>query len=108
MRLCPAIGGWALNLKVFQTKGNAMRPKSVLAVDKHVAALEGTGFEKCATCPGSGGKVVNGCMYCSRAGAKPVLITVVQAQCCNGIKPPPYHTQKKPGRKRVQNRQVSV
>jgi hypothetical protein len=101
---CKNHGGWTLNLKVFQTKGNiAMRPKSVLAVDKHVAALEGTGFERCATCPGSGGKVVDGCMNCSRAGASPVLITVTQAKCCDGTKPPPYHTKKKQGRMRAQN-----
>lgn len=100
--------GWTLNLKVFQTKGNMMRPKSVLAVDKHIAALQGTGFERCATCPGSGGKVVDGCMSCSRAGAIPVLITVIQAKCCEGTKPPPYHVQKKPRRERVQNRQIAA
>lgn len=81
-----------------------MHPKSVLAVDRHVVILKGTGFERCAKCPGSGGKVVDGRMPCSRCGAVPQLITVMQAQACMGKKPPPYDAQKKKKRMRVQNR----
>lgn len=76
-------------------------------VEKHGKALAGTGFEGCATCAGCTGKAESGTMYCSRAGAKPVLVTVEQAKSCNGTKPPPYHT-KKHGRKRVQNHELSA
>ncbi len=58
------------------------------AVEKHVKALEGTGFEKCATCYGCAGEIVNGCMRCSRVGPKGALIKPGQAQRCDGTKPP--------------------
>ncbi len=58
------------------------------AVDKHQKALAGTGFERCAPCPGTSGRTTeNGHMGCSRAGATPVLITPDQAQCCDGKSP---------------------
>jgi hypothetical protein len=57
------------------------------AVKKHLTALAGTSFEKCAGCPGTVGRLENGKMRCSRAGATPVLITEAQAQRCDGSKP---------------------
>jgi hypothetical protein len=57
-------------------------------VRKHEAALAGTCFARCAECPGTGGKIVDGRMSCARAGATPVLVTEAQAKACNGKKPP--------------------
>lgn len=58
------------------------------ALAKHIEALKNTSFQKCATCPGTSGKVEEGnMMKCSRAGAVPVMVTPAQAQSCNGSKP---------------------
>jgi hypothetical protein len=63
--------------------------KYLWAVQKHATALAGTVFAgKCANCPGTTGKLTNGKMGCSRAGAAPVLITEAQAKRCDGRKPP--------------------
>ena len=57
------------------------------AVEKHQKALAGSAFERCACCPGTAGKIEDGKMRCSRAGAMPVLITPEQAKNCGGKSP---------------------
>lgn len=65
---------------------STIKRKQPWAVDKHLAAL-GAQFAKCAACPGTTGKIADGKMGCSRAGAAVVQVTPAQAQRCNGIKP---------------------
>lgn len=72
------------------------------AIEKHLIALKGTAFERCAPCPGCAGKLEGEHMRCSRAGAVPVPITAFQARRCNGIKPRlPGNLTEKKERKRV-------
>ena len=65
--------------------------KPVWACANHERALAGTGFQKCAPCPGCGGKIMEGLMRCGRVGGNGVLITEAQARRCDGTKPPPYN-----------------
>lgn len=62
--------------------------KPLWAKLKHLKALQGTGFEKCANCAGTAGKVSeDGTMPCSKAGAIPMQVTASQAQVCDGTNP---------------------
>lgn len=73
------------------------KKKKPWASEKHIAALAGTIFEKCATCPGTVGKLDgDGNMRCSRAGAVPTAVTGEQAKTCNGKKPTLRVEEKKP------------
>ncbi|MHB1769667.1 MAG: hypothetical protein ACYCPH_01130 [Minisyncoccota bacterium] len=65
--------------------------KPTWAKDKHRRALAGTDFEECASCPGCGGKIIEGLMLCARAAGNGVLVTGNQAKRCDGTKPPPYN-----------------
>ena len=68
---------------------NKLKPKTKKqpwVCEKHLGESMGTGFEDCHTCPGFK-KPQEGKMWCSRAGAKPVLITAAQAQACDGTNP---------------------
>lgn len=66
-------------------------------VENHSRALRGTGFEKCAPCPGCSGKVeADGRMRCSRCAGVPVSVTAEQAGKCDGTKPPPFNKNQKP------------
>ena len=69
--------------------------KPEFVVEKHSKALKGTGFECCARCPGTSGKVESGKMRCSRVGGKPEFISLVQAARCDGSRPPPYSLGKR-------------
>ena len=63
--------------------------KDAGVVDKHERFLKGTGYEDCIECAGCGGRLRDdGLMHCSRAGARPLPVTVSQAQACDGTKPP--------------------
>ncbi|MSU74666.1 DUF2318 domain-containing protein [Candidatus Kaiserbacteria bacterium] len=58
------------------------------AIEKHKISLKGTGFERCASCPGTAGKVrEDGTMCCGRCGPVVKPITLEQAKGCNGISP---------------------
>ena len=83
--------------------------KPVLAIDKHRKMLAGTSFEKkCAFCAGCTGKLAeDGTMFCSNVGAAPAPVTTLQAQICNGRKPPNAAVKKKK-RHRVQNRNMPL
>jgi hypothetical protein len=61
--------------------------KPELALLKHTQALKGTGFDRCARCCGTTGKVVNGFMGCSNAGPTVVYVTLIVARGCNGKNP---------------------
>ncbi len=67
-----------------------MRNHSDVVV-KHRKALAETGFADCAPCPGCAGKTQwegnEHKMKCSRAGPTGALVTVAQAQCCDGTSP---------------------
>lgn len=64
------------------------KPKDPEVVMKHFARLSGKGYGGCAVCPGTSGKVEeDGKMKCSRAGAKPVPVTTVQTDGCDGSSP---------------------
>lgn len=79
--------------------------KSVLAIDKHREALVGTEFaKKCVPCTGCTGRLTEDktMLFCSHVGATAGLVTILQAQVCDGKKPP--NAQKKKRRTRVQNR----
>ncbi len=68
--------------------------KPEMSLIKHRSLLAKTGFKDCADCPGTTGKLNDeGNMLCSNVNGKPVPITVVQAQQCDGTKPPPYGTK---------------
>lgn len=55
---------------------------------KHLKALQDSGFEKCANCAGTAGKIhEDGTMQCSKAGAIPIQITAAQAKECDGTSP---------------------
>jgi hypothetical protein len=66
-----------------------MSNKYAFVVTKHKKALQGTGFECCAPCPGTSGKVTDGHMRCSNAGPRPIYIDVDTANRCEGGKPFP-------------------
>ncbi|HUX81104.1 MAG TPA: hypothetical protein VMV38_02170, partial [Candidatus Paceibacterota bacterium] len=73
-------------------KGEAMKNKEaqkkpVLAKKKHHALLKDTGFAGCIPCCGCTGKLENGHLLCSHAGAKPGLVSESQAQRCDGTNP---------------------
>lgn len=69
--------------------------KDEWSVKKHRSALAGTGFEDCALCAGctpkdvidDDGNFTGVEMRCSRAGKRPVSVTVLQAQSCDGSRP---------------------
>lgn len=57
--------------------------KQEFVVFKHKEALKGTGFECCAGCPGTSGRVEKGKMRCSRSAiGVPVEVTKKEAQKC--------------------------
>ena len=68
-------------------------------VVKHLNGLKGTGFESCAACPGTTGKVVEHedtpKMLCTRCGATGVHITAAQANHCDGSSPVRHRSNKK-------------
>ena len=68
-------------------KSKKVQKKPVLAQKKHHEILKDTGFKGCIPCCGCTGKLENGHLLCSNAGATPVPVDVFQAQRCDGTKP---------------------